>query len=76
MRLEGISIYITADVLRIARKEEAKKKIKKPRGRPHKVIIVKSSAKEEDKVSKNLLDSLDKELVVRRRRVVFSHVEV
>ena len=76
VRLEGITIYITTDILRVAREEEARIKIKKLRGRLRKVIIVKSSTKEEDEVSKDLLDSLDKELVVRTRRVVFSYIKV
>lgn len=76
VRLEGVSIYTTADVLRIAREEEAKVIIKKPRGRPRKVIIVEASTDEEDGVSEDLLDSSDEEPVARTRRAVLSHVAV
>jgi hypothetical protein len=63
-------------VLRVARKEEARVVVKKLRGRPRKVIITKASKEEEDKDSKDLLDSFIKELVARRRRAVFSYVKV
>ena len=51
--------------MRVAREKEARVKIKKLRGRLYKVIIIKTTSKEKDKVSKNNLDYLDKELVVR-----------
>jgi hypothetical protein len=76
VRLEGVSIYTIADVLCIAREEETQVKIKKPRGRPHKVIIIESSNEEEDEVSEELIDSLDEEPVVCTQRAVFSHIEV
>jgi hypothetical protein len=62
--------------LRVAREEEARVKIKKLRGCLRKVIIIKTTSKEEDKVSKDNLDNLNKELVVRTRRAVFSYIEI
>jgi hypothetical protein len=76
VRLEGVSIYTTADVLRVAREEEARVATKRPRGRPRKVIIVETSSEEEDEVSEDSSDSSDEEPVVRRRRAVFSHIEI
>jgi hypothetical protein len=76
VRLEGVSIYMTADVLRVAREEEAQVEIKKPWGRPRKVIIIETTSEEEDEVSEHNLDYLDKEPMARTWRAVFSHVEV
>ena len=63
-------------MLRVAREEEARVKTKKLRGRLRKVIIIKTTSKEKDKVSKDNLDYLDKEPVVRTRRATFSYIEV
>jgi hypothetical protein len=63
-------------VLRVAHKEEARVEIKKPWGRPRKVIIIETTSEEEDEVSEDNLDYLDKEPVARTRRAVFSHVGV
>jgi hypothetical protein len=76
VRLKGVSVYTTAEVLRIAREEEARIQEKKPRGRPRKVIKIKSSTEDEDEVSEDSLDSFDEAPVKRRRGAVFSHVEV
>lgn len=62
--------------MRIARKEEARVKVKKLQGRLRKVIIAKRSLEEQDQDSKNLLDTFVKTLVARRRHAVFSHVKV
>ncbi len=67
VRLEGVAIYTTEDILRIAREEEAKSTIKRPRGRPRKVIISETSTGEEDKESDNSLDSIDEPPATRRR---------
>ena len=63
-------------MLRIAREEEARVEAKKPRGRPRKVIVVETSSEEEDEVSEDSLDSFIEEPVARRRRAVFSHIEI
>ena len=76
MRLEGIHIYSTEEVLRVAREEEAKQATKRPRGRPKKVIIIKTSNKEEDKVSQSLELEFYRSPVMRGRRVRLSHVEI
>jgi hypothetical protein len=76
VRLEGVSVYTTAEVLRVAREEEARVEAKKPRGRPRKVIKIESSTEEEDEVSEDSLDSFNEAPVKRRRGAVFSHVEV
>jgi predicted alpha-1,6-mannanase (GH76 family) len=52
VRLEGVAVYTTAEVLRIARGEEAKTATKKRRGPQKKVVLVESSSEEEDEVSK------------------------
>ncbi len=48
MRLEGVAIYATGDVLQIAREEEMKSTTKRPREGPQKVPIVEISSEEED----------------------------
>jgi hypothetical protein len=76
VRLEGITVYTTTDMLRIAREEEARVVAKKPRGRPRKVNIVKTSSEDKDKDSIDLLSSFIETPTKRRRVAVFSHVEV
>jgi hypothetical protein len=67
VQLEGISIYTTAEVLRIAREAEAKPTTKRPRGRPRKVIIVEKDSEEEAEDLESLLDSSDEEPAKRTR---------
>jgi len=76
VRLEGVSIYTTTDVLRVAREEEARVQAKKPKGRPRKVVIIETSSEEEDEDSEDSLDRIIEQSVGRRRRAVFSHVQV
>ena len=76
VRLEGVHVYTTKEILRVAREEEAKQLIKRPRRRPKKVIIIKTSDEEEDQVSKSLELEFYRSLVMRGRRAVASHVEV
>jgi hypothetical protein len=52
-QLEGVAVYTTAEVLRIVREEEAWVDVKKPQGRPRKVIIVETSEEEEDENSED-----------------------
>jgi hypothetical protein len=44
-----------ADVLHVAREEEVRAKIKKPRGRSRKIVIIKTFTKEEDENLRNHL---------------------
>jgi hypothetical protein len=67
VKLDGISIYTTAEVLRIAREAEAKPTIKRPRGRPRKAVIVELSSEEEAEDSDHSLDSLDEAPAKRTR---------
>jgi hypothetical protein len=76
VRLEGVSVYTTAEVLRIAREEEARVEAKKPRGRPRKVIIVETSSDDEDEDSEDLLDYFIEKPSMRRQGAVLSHVEI
>jgi hypothetical protein len=76
IRLKGVSVYMTTDILRIAREEEAQLKTKKLKGRLRKIIKIESSTKDEDKVSKDLLDSFNELPPARRRRVVFSYIKI
>ena len=76
VRLNGVHVYTIEEVLRVAREEEAKSAIKKPRGRPKKVIIIETSDKEEDKVPKSLEIEYYRSLVIRGRRAVASHILV
>ena len=69
-------VYTTEDILRVAREEEAKAAIKRPRGRPKKVIIIETLDKEEDKVSKSLEIEYYRSLVIYRRRIVASYIEI
>jgi hypothetical protein len=76
VRLEGVSVYTTAEVLRIAREEEAKTAKKKRKGRQRKVILIESSTEEEDEVSEDSLDDFEDEQPTGRRVAVFSHIEI
>jgi hypothetical protein len=76
VRLEGVSVYTTAEVLRIAREEEARVKAKKPRGRLRKVIIVETSSDDEDEDSEDLLDYFIEKLSIRRQGAVLSHIKI
>lgn len=76
MRLEGIHVYTTEEDLRVAREEEAKTAAKRPRGRLKKIIIVETSHKEEDKVSKSLEIEFYRSPVTRGQRARLSHVEI
>jgi hypothetical protein len=76
VRLQGVSIYTTADILRIAREEEARLKKKKPKKRPRKVVIIETSTEEEDEVSESSSDESYHAPVLRRRCAVLSHVAV
>jgi hypothetical protein len=67
IRLEGVSIYTTAEVLRIAREAEAKPTTKRPRGRPRKVIRAESSSEDEAEVMESSSDSSDEEPAKRTR---------
>jgi hypothetical protein len=76
VRLEGVAVYTTAEVLRIAREEEAKTATKKRRGPQKKVVLVESSSEEEDEVSKESEQEVYRSPVTRRRCAVLSHVRV
>jgi hypothetical protein len=76
VRLEGVHVYTTEDILRIAREEEADQPTKRPRGRPKKVIIVETSDEEENQVSESSESEFYRSPVMRGRRAVASHVEV
>ncbi len=67
VRLEGVSIYTTAEVLRIAREAKAEPTTKRPRGRPRKAVIVESSSEEEAEDLGFSSDSSDEEPVKRTR---------
>jgi hypothetical protein len=75
VRLEGVSVYTTAEVLRIAREEEAKSATKKRRTSQKKVVIIKTSDKEEDEVLESSETEYYRSPVMRGRRAVASHVE-
>jgi hypothetical protein len=76
VRLEGVHVYSTADILRVAREEEAKQATKKPRGRPKKVVIIETTDDEEDEVSESSDSEFYRSPVTRGRRAVASHVEI
>ena len=76
VRLDGVHVYTTAEILRVAREEEAKQATKRPRSRAKKVIIVETSDEEEDEVSKSSESEFYHSPVTRGRRAVASHVEV
>jgi hypothetical protein len=76
VRLEGVHVYSTEDILRVAREEEAKQATKKPRGRPKKVIIIETTDDEEDEVSESSESEYYRSPVTRGRRAVASHVEI
>jgi hypothetical protein len=67
VRLDGVAIYTTDDILRIAREEEVKSTTKRPRGRPRKIPIIESSSEEEAEESGNSSDSADEPPPIRRR---------
>ena len=62
VQLEGVSVYSTANVLRVARETEAKPTIKRPRGRPRKVPIVQIESDDEDRASSSSSSSLEVDL--------------
>lgn len=74
VRLDGVHVYTTEEVLRVAREEEAKSATKRPQGRPKKVIIIETSDKEEDKVPKSSETEIYQSPVICGRRAVASHV--
>jgi hypothetical protein len=76
VRLEGVHVYTTEDILRVAREEEAKAAIKRPRGRPKKVIIIETSDEEEDEVSESSETEYYRSPVIYGRCAVASHVEI
>jgi hypothetical protein len=76
VRLEGVSIYSTADVLRVAREEEAKAATKKRRTASKKVILVESSDEDEDEDSDDSGNSFFCSPAMRPRGATLSHVEI
>jgi hypothetical protein len=76
VRLEGVHVYTTKEVLQVAREEEAKAAIKRPRGRPKKVIIIENSDEEEDEDLESSEIEFYRSPVMRGRRAVISHIEV
>ena len=76
IQLEGVYVYITEEVLRIARDAEARRVRKKRIGRQRKAILTEVDTEEEDKVSVYSLDNSVFAPSPRGRRAVFSHVEV
>ena len=76
VRLDGVTVYTTAEVLRIAREEEARTEAKRPRGRPHKVVIIERSSEEEDNDTEDDFDNYLETPDARGRYAVFSHVEI
>ena len=76
VRLDGVSVYTTAEVLRIARKEEAHTVTKKRRASKKKIILVESSTDEESEDSENIPSDFEPLPSPRGRYAVFSHVEV
>ena len=75
MKLDGVFIYTTAEVLRVAREAEEKRATKRPRGRPRKVVIVESEDEEEAEEPEDTSSSSDEEPVPRRRYITRSHTE-
>lgn len=73
VKLDGVHIYSTAEVLRIAREEEAQPVIKRPRGRPRKVILEELSIEEEARDSDDSFPSIGEAPVKRRRYETRSH---
>ena len=76
IRLEGVSIYTTEDVLRIAREEEAKSVRKKRRTSKQTVKIIETSDEEEYQVSESSETEYYRSPVTRGRRAVALHVQV
>ncbi len=76
VRLEGVHVYTTEEVLQVAREEEAKQATKRPRGRPKKVVIIETSDEGEDEVSESSEEEFYRSPVTRGRRAVASHVEI
>ncbi len=66
MRLEGVAIHTTEDVLRSTR-EEVKSTTKRPRGRPRKLPIGKIISEEGYRESDSSLDSACSPPATRRR---------
>ena len=73
VKLDGVHIYSTAEVLHIAREEEAQPVIKRPRGCPRKVILEELSIGEEARDSDDSFPSIGEAPVKRRRYETRSH---
>ena len=69
-------VYTIEEVLRVAREEEAKSAIKKPRGRPKKVVIIETLDKEKDKVSESSESEYYRSPIIYGRRAVAAHMLV
>ena len=76
VRLDGVHVYTTEEILRVAREEEAKAATKRPRGRPKKIVIIETSDEEEDQVSESSESEFYCSPVMRGRRAVASHVQI
>jgi DDE superfamily endonuclease/Tc5 transposase DNA-binding domain len=67
VRLEGVTVYSTPDVLRVAGEAEATPIAKRPRGRPRKTPIEPKLIESEDSIASSSSDNLDREISPRRR---------
>jgi hypothetical protein len=76
VRLEGVSIYTTADILRIAREEEAATEARRRTKRRRVEKTPELSTEEEDDDSDDLFELILDESAQRRRGAVLSHVMV
>ena len=70
VRLEGVHVFSTQQVLEIAREAEAERPAKRSRGRPRKRPVVEKEQEDEDEVSEYSHTTSEDELalVVRRRK--------
>jgi hypothetical protein len=78
VRLEGVMVYSTAEVLRVTREEEAnaEARVKKKRKTQRKRVILVSSESDDEDDSFIILGSDAEAPATRTRSAIFSHVEV
>lgn len=76
VRLEGVVVYLTTEMLRIAREEEEKVAIKKRKTQLKRIILVSSELDDEGDEIYILLDSDEEVPGSRMGSAVLSHVEV
>lgn len=72
VKLDGIFVYTTEEVLQVAREAEVKRTTKRPRGRPRKVVVVESADEDEAEDPENTSSSSDEEPAPCRRYVTRS----